>query len=363
MSAIQEIFKMYGPKYLLLYGDRMPKVHKKVIRAIQKCRTGAFGTALYVCEGCGTPHELQCSCGNRHCPTCQHEKAARWLQTQEEKLLPCNYFFITLTLPEGLRSVIRSHQRKGYAALFSCTHGALKKLAGDKRFVGTSRIGYLAVLHTWGGQLQYHPHLHLIVPAGGLAEEGCRWLSSRQDLFVHTKPLARIFRAKFRDAMKDAGLLEKIDPSVWKTEWVIDSEAVGNGRTTLRYLARYVFRVAISNNRILSYDNHIVTFRYKDSDTRKWRKMSLDALEFIRRFLQHVLPSGFMKIRYYGFLNASCRVTIEKLRELVCAFYEGICSILPLTTTPKRVSLKCRRCGRQLQRTLFLAPAREAPSG
>ena len=363
MSAIQEIFKKYVPEYLALYSDRMPKVHKKVIRAIQQCRTGTFGTALYVCEGCGTTHTLQCSCGNRHCPTCQKEKATQWLQMQTRKLLPCNYFFLTFTLPEGLRSVIRTHQQAGYEALFSCTYSALRKLASDKRFVGTSRIGFLATLHTWGGQLQYHPHLHLILPAGGLAEDGRSWLPSRQDLFVHTKPLARIFRAKFRDAMKAAGLLEEIDPSVWKAEWVIDNKAVGNGKTTLRYLARYVFRVAISNNRIISYDNHTVTFRYKDSNTGKWQKMRLDAMEFIRRFLQHVLPTGFMKIRYYGFLNSNCRITIEKVCELICTLYEMIRRVLPEVAKPKRIPLKCRQCGHTLRRVLFLVPFREVSSG
>lgn len=151
MSAIQEIFRKYAPEYLALYGDRMPEVHKKVIRAIRECRTGTFGAILYACEECGATHTLQCSCGNRHCPTCQHEKAVQWLETQTGNLLPCNYFFLTFTLPEGLRPIVRSHQRAAYAAMFSCADSALRKLAGDRRFVGTSRIGFLAALHTRGG--------------------------------------------------------------------------------------------------------------------------------------------------------------------------------------------------------------------
>lgn len=363
MNAIQKIFRKYGPEYLALYRDRMPRVHKKVIRAIQKCRNGAFGTAVYHCDGCGALHTLQCSCGNRHCPTCQHEKATQWLQMQVQKLMPCNYFFLTFTLPEALRRTIRSHQRAGYAAMFSCTYDALKALANDKRFLGTSRIGFLAALHTWGAQLQYHPHLHLIVPAGALAEDGHSWLSSRQDLFVHTKPLARIFKAKFRDAMKSAGLFDQIDPCVWDQEWVIHSEAVGNGQTTLRYLARYVFRVAISNNRIISYDDHTVTFRYKESHSRKWRRMRLDAMEFMRRFLQHVLPTGFMKIRHYGFLNANSSVPIQKVRELICALDEVILRLLPPVSPLKQILLKCRRCGHTLRRVMFHVPSLEVPSG
>ncbi len=253
-----------------------------------------YGTALYRCDQCGANHALACSCGNRHCPTCQHDKAKEWLHKQLQKLLPCHYFLITVPLPKALQRFIRCHQRSGYAAMFSCTYAALKKLAGDSRFLGTSGIGLLAVLHSWGSQLQYHPHLHLIVPGGGLVPDGSSWLSSRQDLFVHTKPLARIIRAKFRDAMKSEGLLQEIDPSVWSQEWVVHTQAVGNGENSLCYLARYLFRVAISNNRTLCYDNHSVTFTYKVSDSRRRRTMTLDAIEFIRRFLQHVLPAGYI---------------------------------------------------------------------
>ena len=359
MSAIQEIFRIYGPEYLDRFGDRMPGKHKKVMRALRNCRSGRYGTAVYRCEKCGSTHALACSCGNRHCPTCQHDKAEDWLHKQQHKLLPCHYFLLTITLPKELQRVIRSHQRSGYAAMFSCTYAALKKLAGDTRFLGTSRIGILAVLHTWGSQLQFHPHLHLIVPGGGLAPDKSGWLSSRQDLFVHTKPLARIIRAKFRDAMKSAGLLEQIDPAVWSQEWVVDSQAVGNGETSLRYVARYVFRVAISNNRIVRYDNHSVTFRYKDSDTGKWRSMTLDALEFIRRFLQQVLPTGFMKVRHYGFLNGNAAVSLQEVRELILAFYDILLETLLVQTPLTPAQPRCPHCRGNLRRIRFLSPLRK----
>ena len=359
MSAIQNIFKMAGPSYLARYGDQMPSNHKKVMQAIMECRSGSYGTVQYSCEKCHATHELPCACGNRHCPTCQVDKANQWLESQVSKLLPCNYFLLTLTLPEELRQVVRSHQRAAYAAMFSCAYDSLKKLANDKRFVGSPRIGMLAALHTWGGQLQYHSHLHLIVPGGALAMDGQSWLPSRQDLFVHTKPLARIFRAKFRDAMEKAGLLQAIDPSVWRQEWVVDSQAVGNGQTTVRYLARYVFRVAISNNRIVSWDNHTVTFKYKDTDTGKWRKMVLTAIEFIRRFLQHVLPSGFMKIRHFGFLNANSSVPLQKLRELIHLLHDVIARLISPssgTDVPKKTKLVCGECGQLLRFSRFFPP-------
>jgi hypothetical protein len=165
MSAIQEIFRNTGLAYLDRYGDRMPAVHRKVMRAIMECRNGAFGKVQYGCEKCGSIHELDCCCGNRHCPTCQVDKANQWLETQVNKLLPCHYFLLTLTLPDELRQVARSNQRVAYAAMFSCAYESLKKLAKDKRFAGSDRVGMLAALHTWGGKLQYHPHLHLIVQA------------------------------------------------------------------------------------------------------------------------------------------------------------------------------------------------------
>ena len=354
MSPIQDIFRTYGPEYLALYGDRMPKNHKKVMNAICECQSGSFGTILYDCEDCHTMHPVPCCCGNRHCPICQQGKADEWLKRQMEKLLPTHYFLLTITIPEQLRDVVRSNQKEAYASLFSCAHESLKKLAKDKRFIGSSRIGYLAVLHTWGGSLQFHPHLHLVIPGGALSEKEEQWLPSRQDLFVHTKPLAVIFKAKFRDAMKKARLIDQIPASVWEQDWVIDSQAVGQGQKSLRYLSRYVFRVAISNNRIKSFDDHKVRFLYKDHTKKKWKTMSLDAMEFIRRFLQHVLPTGFMKVRHYGFLNPNSRLSIEKISELICLIHDVIRDLLPNIPSRGKKSLRCPRCEHGLRFMAFI---------
>lgn len=364
MSAIQKIFQLYGPQYLALYGDRMPQVHKKAMQDIIDCRSGSFGTIVYGCHDCGAIQAIPCCCGNRHCPTCQHDKTDQWLHKQMEKLLPTHYFLLTITLPQGLRKVARSHQKIVYAAMFSCAHEALRKLARDKRFVGSTRIGYLAVLHTWGSMLQYHPHLHLVIPGGALSEKGDQWLSSRQDLFVHTKPLAIIFRAKFRDTMKKAQLLDKIDSSVWNQEWVVDSQAVGKGQNSLRYLSRYVFRVAISNNRIKSIENGVIKFQYKDRRKKTWKTMALDVMEFIRRFLQHVLPKGLMKIRHYGFLNPNCSLSIEKIRELISLIHDIVCDLLPKKPEYKKKGIECTCCGHALRFIAFIKPVpRWGPSG
>jgi hypothetical protein len=358
MSAIQKIFQIYGQQYLELYGDRMPKIHIKAIKDISDCRSGSFGTILYACNDCQKIQPVPCCCGNRHCPTCQQYKSEEWLHKQMENLLPTHYFLLTITLPQVLRDAARSHQKIVYSALFSCAHEALKKLAGDKRYLGSNRIGYLAVLHTWGGMLQYHPHIHMVIPGGAISKDGEQWLSSRDDLFVHTKPFAIIFRAKFRDEMKKAGLFHEIDPSVWKQEWVVHSQSAGKGQNALLYLSRYVFRVAISDNRIKSIENNAIKFTYKDRERKTWKTTKLEPMEFIRRFLQHVLPRGFMKIRHYGFLNPNSAFSINRMYELISLIHvvvKQISASIPRISIKRE--LKCACCGNPLRYIAFLKPA------
>ena len=356
MKAIQKIFRTYGNEYLKQYGDKMPGIHKKIIRDMCECRRGHFGTILYKCEECDFEQSVPCCCGNRHCPGCHQYKAEEWLSKQMENLLPSHYFLLTVTLPEELRAVARSNQRLVYKAMFSCAHGALKKLAKDKKYVGSEKIGCLAVLHTWGSKLQYHPHIHLVIPGGAVDKDGEQWLSSRQDMFVHTKPFSIIFRAKIKHELEKAGLLHEIDPSVWQKEWVVHNQPAGKGENVLRYLSRYVFRVAISNNRIKSISDNAIRFSYKDREKKTWKTMQLEPMEFIRRFLQHVLPHGFMKIRHYGFLNPNSSLSIDSLRELISlvhAFIDEVCHAFPNFERPK---IKCVCCGKPLRYAAFLKP-------
>lgn len=342
----------------------MPQLHKKTIQDIAGCRSGSFGTILYACHHCRTIQPVPCCCGNRHCPTCQQNKSEQWLHRQLEKLLPTHYFLVTITLPQNLRDVARSHQKIVYTALFSCAHEALTTLAKDKRFVGSSRIGYLAVLHTWGSMLQYHPHIHLVIPGGAVSEDGDQWLPSRQDLFVHTRPFTRIFKATFRDAMKKNNLFHTIEPSVWKEQWVVHSQSAGEGQNSLRYLSRYVFRVAISDNRITSIEKNAIGFSYKDRQRKAWKSTTLEPMEFIRRFLQHVLPQGFMKIRHYGFLNPNSPFSIEHLRELISLLHHVIRDLLPIMPEQKKQEIKCPCCGKPFSFLAFLKPMpRWGPSG
>jgi len=317
MSTIKEIFSKFAPEYLQRHSERIPNEHRKVIQAITNCRSGELGFTLYLCRSCHKRHLVKRSCGNRHCPNCQHHKTQQWLAKQMARSLPTHYFLITFTVPEQLRDFIRSHAKAAYHALFQASSEALKLLAKDHRFIGTDLAGFFGVLQTWGRKLQYHPHIHYVVPGGGPSRDRTRWLPSSQDFYVPVKALSPIYRAKFRDAMKKAGLFEQIDPKVWSLDWNVDSQAVGESHTSLKYLAPYVFKVAISNNRILKVENHTVTFQYRQHGTNLYLTTSLDVLEFIRRFLQHVLPNGFMKVRHYGFLAANCAVPIDTIRNLI----------------------------------------------
>src|SRR3954454_16741456 len=317
MPTVADVLRRYGEENLERFGATMPAEHKKVLRAITACRTGAVGPVTCACESCGRTHTVGRSCGNRHCPTCQQEKTRAWLENQIDRLLPCHYFLVTFTMPAELRALARSHQRVDYAALFEASSAAMRTLAADAKFVGTDRLGFFGVLHTWGRTLEYHPHVHYVVPGGGVSGDGSCWLPARADFVVPAQALSIVFRAKFRDSLRREGLLNLVDPTVWSRDWVVHSQAAGDGRQSLRYLAPYVFRVAIGDHRIVSCDDGKVTFAYRRVGSNRRRKMTLDAMEFLRRFLQHVLPTGFQKVRHYGFLSPNSGTSIEAVRWLI----------------------------------------------
>lgn len=360
MPSVAEVVRRYGPEYLERFGATMPAGHKKVLRDIAACRTGELGMVVYRCSDCGKTHAMGRSCGNRHCPSCQRDKAETWLANQTDRLLPCPYFLVTFTLPAQLRAVARAHQRVVYSALFEASSAALRALAADPKYVGTDRLGFFGVLHTWGRTLEYHPHVHYVVPGGGLSGDGTRWLPSRADFLVPVKALSILFRAKFRDRLRDEGLLELADPSVWRRDWVVHAQPAGDGRESLRYLAPYVFRVAIGDHRIVSCDDGQVTFTYRRVGSNRRRKMALDATEFLRRFLHHVLPSGFQKVRSYGFLSPAAAIALEMVRWLI-ALSNGAMFVLGAKRAEKAVAppaLSCRVCGGPLVRLGFV-PAGE----
>jgi hypothetical protein len=244
-----------------------------------------------------------------------------------------------------------------YSALFRASSEALRTLASDPKFIGTDRLGFFGVLHTWGRTLDYHPHIHYVVPGGGLSRDGDRWLASRADFLVPVKALSILYRAKFRDLLARAGLLEQVAPSVWEQDWVVHCQPAGDGRESLRYLAPYIFRVAIGDHRIVSCDDGRVTFTYRRVGSQRRRQMTLDATEFLRRFLQHVLPSGLPKVRHYGFLSPASGVGLELVRWLI-ALWAGLTYVLrarraeePMAPGP---SPGCAVCGGALVRLGFV---------
>jgi len=314
MVEMADVLRQHGSQYRAKFGHKMLPSHRQAMRAVHQCRTAALGGHVYSCPECAETQYQYHSCRNRHCPKCQNDKAQHWLENQQDLLLPVLYFLVTFTLPSALREVARSHQKLVYHLLFRTSAAALQQLARDPRFVG-GQLGIVGVLHTWGRNLSYHPHVHYLVPAGGVAADGETWSPSRKNFLLPVKALSKIFRAKFRDALRQTACWAGVPAAVWEQEWVVHCQPVGDGVSALKYLAPYIFRVAISNNRILKLAHGKVTFRYRASDTGTQRTCTLPAEEFLRRFLQHVLPKGFVKVRYYGFLASGCRQQLAALRQ------------------------------------------------
>ena len=362
MGAINKIFREFAPEYLRRFGDAMPEEHQKVISAIVLCRTKENGMVVYQCEECGLFHSTERSCGNRHCPQCQSHKANLWLERQLGRMMPGHHFMVTFTVPAELRDFIRSHQRICYAALFAASADAMKKLCQDPKYIGGDRPGFFGVLHTWGRQLQYHPHIHYVVPGGAFSSADGGWQRSGERFFLPVQALSPIFRAKFRDRMEKAGLLAEIPKEVWAKAWNVNSQAVGSSEASIKYLAHYVFRVAIANHRIVKVANGRVTFTYRKVGDTKPCSMELEAMEFIRRFLQHVLPTGFMKVRYYGFLSPNSAISLDEARGMIEIAY-GFEMTEPERAAKPKAEFICGTCGNPVRYLFSLPPKRPLISG
>lgn len=354
--SVNDILRQFGPAYLQKFADRMSLDQIKALKALIGCRTPEAGSVLFYCRQCAKLHQRPKACGNRHCPSCQGDKARDWLKQQQARLLPCAYFMMTFTVPAEFRPFMRSHPRQCYQALMQAAYQSLTTLAKDPKYLGSDRLGATGVLHTWGRDLNYHPHVHLIVPGGAVDQSAAQWLPSRSDFLVPVRALSKIFRAKFKHLMQQDALLKQIDPVVWRKAWNVNCQAVGDGRDSLRYLAPYVFRVAIGNHRIRRVELHqdgsgSVTFMVKPSGTGSYRPMTVTAQEFIRRLLQHVLPRGFQKVRHFGFMHQRSKVPRNWLAMLVTVtlnmVYTLDVGLQP--SVPTKPSGVCPDCGGQLQ--------------
>lgn len=353
--TINEIFRLFGSEYLKKYSNRMSSDQIKAVVCIMNCRTPQAGSVVYRCTQCATVHRVPKSCGNRHCPTCQGHKAQQWLAEQQQRLLPCSYFMLTFTVPSEFRPFMRSHPRKCYKALFDAAYQAMRKLAKDPKYLGSSNIGMTGVLHTWGRDVGYHPHVHFIVPGGAIGADGTSWRSSSENFYLPVKALSKIYRAKYQAIMKRSGLLEKIPEDVWTKPWNVNSKAVGDGRKSLRYLAPYVFRVAIGSFRICKVWKEAdgqwwIEFLVRPSGENKYRPMKLRIEPFLHRFLQHVLPTGLQKVRHFGFMHKRSKWNRTWLSMLVTVS-RSLVYVLTVSSDPiiERKPMCCPECGGELE--------------
>ena len=336
---VADIFRDRGAAWRRANMGHISLGQLKVMAAIERCRTAALGGHVAACQDCAYTHIAYNSCRNRHCPKCQGAAAREWLAAREAELLPVPYFHVVFTLPRPIADIAYQNKAVIYDILFKAAAETLITIAADPKHLG-ARIGITAVLHTWGSALTHHPHIHCIVPGGGIALDGSRWVACRPGFFLPVRVLSRLFRRLFLDKLKaahDAGRLHCFNDlahltdaqafaihlaPLRKLEWVVYAKRPFAGpEAVLAYLARYTHRVAISNSRLRAFDGNRVTFNWKDyraNRRERYKTMTLGAHEFIRRFLIHVLPSGFHRIRHYGlFANGNRAANIARARELL----------------------------------------------
>jgi len=314
-----DVFRQFGPSYLEAFGHGMLPSHRRAMADIVACRTAAMGGHMFRCNGCGQHFYVYHGCRNRSCPACHTAQTRQWLQARSEEILPCPYYHLTVTVPRGLRAAFRSNQRDCYSLFMKAATQAVLALCADVRYLG-GLPAILSVLHTWTAEMHYHPHVHLLVSGGGVTPDGASWREANHPFLIPVRALSRLVRGTFMALLKRArpDLAAAIAPSAWNHEWVAWCKPWGKGETAvLEYLARYVHRIAITNRRILAMDGTTVTFRYKDRKANTTCDCTVDGHEFIRRFLQHVLPKGFHKVRYAGLWHSSRRQQRQQLRALM----------------------------------------------
>jgi hypothetical protein len=366
--TVAEVVRSCLDEFLDKYGAKLTPEQRRALKDITACRTAALGGHVLGCLECGHQQIAYNSCGNRHCPTCQATAAARWLEAHAADLLPVPYFHLVFTLPDVLDPIALANPRVVYDLLLRTAAETVLEVAANPDRLG-ARTGVLAVLHTWGQALQFHPHVHCVVPGGGLSLDGTRWVGSRPDYFLPVQVLSRVFRGKFLAGLRAAhaagrlrfaGLpndqaavksrFEQLLSAAVRTDWVVYAKRpFGSAELVLKYLARYTHRVAISNKRLLEFKDGFVSFRYKDyAHGNRKRVMTLSAVEFVRRLLLHVLPRGFVRIRHYGILsNRQRRENLALCRQLL----EG--------TTPEAKSIEPKKLA---ERLAPVTPTRSCPN-
>jgi len=380
---VADIFRRHGEAWRQARHGHLSRVERRVMSAIELCRTAALGGHVEGCRDCGAVLVAYNSCRNRHCPKCQSAIARDWMEARAGDLLPVPYFHVVFTMPAEIAATAFQNKEVVYGILFRTAAETLRIIAADPKHLGAG-IGLIAVLHSWGQTLSYHPHLHCIVPGGGPSPDGTRWIACRPNFFLPVRVLSRLFRRLFLEALRVAfeagqlrffGEIEGLaDPQAFahflttasRRDWVVYAKPpFGGPEQVLAYLSRYTHRVAIANSRLVSMEGGKVTFRWRDyRHGRRPRRMTLDAGEFIRRFLLHILPDGFHRIRHYGFLAngkraarlATCRVMLAAQTPETEVRAEPVAKVAP---TPR----PCPCCGRPMATLIVWYHGQAPPSG
>jgi len=317
--TVHQLIQRTAPDYRKRFGPSMPGRHRQVLRKTLACRTPALGGELFQCPDCPGFRYQYHSCNDRHCPQCGQSDADAWLQRQRERLLfPVPYFLVTFTLPEELRMFIRSHLQIGLDLLFAASARALQDLAANPRRLG-AQLGMLGVLHTWSRTLIFHPHVHYLIPGGGLSPDGRRWISARNQFLLHHDPLGDRFRNGFKERLlrEHPDLFKLVPAKVWKRHWNVGCQHAGSGQNALRYLSRYVFKTATHNRTLTLLPEGKVRWPYRDSQTGKDTAIQLDPLDWMSRFLQHILPPYFARVRTFGWLHPAAKGRANRVRALL----------------------------------------------
>lgn len=364
MIALSTLIERFGQAFLAQHAERALPSQRQALNAMKHCRSTQGPGMLTQCGDCGQTRVVPHSCGHRHCPHCQHFESQRWIARQTQALVPGNYFLVTFTLPAELRTLVWQHQRLLYAALMDCAWETLRTFSQNHRQLQGSP-GAVAVLHTHSRKLEFHPHVHLCMPAAALDADRKRWRTLRKSakgdgyLFNH-EALAKVFRAKFLAAVAELGLPL---PSDLPKKWVVDCKGVGSGGPALVYLGRYLYRGVIQEKDILRCENGQVTYRWKNSKTNESEQRTVSGVEFLRLVLQHVLPKGFRRSRNYGFLHPNSKRLIALLRLLVFKTCANAPAKSATTTPTERPKLLCRCCKgvMSIVRRRILPSALESP--
>jgi hypothetical protein len=350
MLEVADVFRRFGKKYLDKYQDRVPGSHLAAFKSIVSCQTHNLGGSVHHCCDCGYDHYVYHSCKNRSCPKCHTRETDQWVNRLCDKILPVPHFHIIFTLPSELRNIVRSNQKIMYSILMRSAFASLQKLAKDERFAG-GKIGAVAVLHTWSSSMTYHPHVHFMVPAGAISDDESEWIKSNSKYFVPVKALSVIFRSIFMKAVRKEFPEEIFSQIIWNKPWgVFCKPFTTQGEKLIEYLGRYVHRIAITNRRIVSISDTHVTFKAKQKTT------GVTGEEFIRRYLQHVLPKGFHKVRYFGMMHHANKLVFNRAKLLLNSKME-------LYRVEKKIDKEpsefiCPKCGSHKSSVTSLLPVR-----